>query len=88
MNGGIDLTDGKNPKFDIGVTGNQVLLTRSDGIIVRANFNLAIRGPLSSGEWSAELSASPIADSLKISTFCRLICSPSPAAAASCKSNA
>ncbi len=52
VNGGIDLTDGTNPKFDIGMTGNQVLLTRSDGIIVRANFNLAIRGPLSSGEVS------------------------------------
>ena len=52
VNGGIDLTDGTNPKFDIGVTGKQVLLTRSDGIIVRANFNLAIRGPLSSGEVS------------------------------------
>ena len=50
VNGAIDLTDGTNPKFDIGVTGNQVLLTRSDGIIVRANFALAIRGPLSSGE--------------------------------------
>ena len=52
VNGAIDLTDGTNPKFDIGVTGNQVLLTRSDGIIVRANFGLAIRGPLSSGEVS------------------------------------
>ena len=52
VNGAIDLTDGTNPKFDIGVTGNQVLLTRSDGIIVRANFNLAVRGPLSSGEVS------------------------------------
>ena len=52
VNGGIDLKDGTNPKFDIGITGNQVLLTRSDGIIVRANFNLAIRGPLSSGEIS------------------------------------
>jgi autotransporter translocation and assembly factor TamB len=52
VNGAIDLTDGTNPKFNIGVTGNQVLLTRSDGIIVRANFNLAIRGPLSSGEVS------------------------------------
>jgi TamB, inner membrane protein subunit of TAM complex len=52
VNGGIDLTDGTNPKFDIGVTGKQVLLTRSDGIIVRANFNLAVRGPLSSGEVS------------------------------------
>ena len=52
VSGGIDLTDGTNPKFNIGVTGNQVLLTRSDGIIVRANFDLAIRGPLSSGEVS------------------------------------
>jgi autotransporter translocation and assembly factor TamB len=55
VNGGIDLTDGTNPKFDIGVTGKQVLLTRSDGIIVRANFNLAIRGPLSSGEVSGSV---------------------------------
>src|SRR5205823_894012 len=52
INGAIDLTDGTNPKLDLGVTGNQVLLTRSDGIIVRANFALAIRGPLSSGEIS------------------------------------
>jgi autotransporter translocation and assembly factor TamB len=52
VSGAIDVTDGTNPKFDIGVTGNQVLLTRGDGIIVRANFNLAIRGPLSSGEVS------------------------------------
>jgi autotransporter translocation and assembly factor TamB len=51
-NGGIDLADGTNPKFAIGLTGNQVLLTRSDGIIVRANFNLAIRGPWSGGEVS------------------------------------
>ncbi|MBV9130020.1 MAG: translocation/assembly module TamB domain-containing protein, partial [Verrucomicrobia bacterium] len=50
VNGAIDLKDGTNPKFDLGVTGNQVLLTRSDGIIVRANLNLAIRGPLSNGE--------------------------------------
>jgi len=52
VNGSIDLKDGTNPKFDIGVTGKQVLLTRSDGIIARANFNLAVRGPLSSGEVS------------------------------------
>jgi autotransporter translocation and assembly factor TamB len=52
VNGAIDLTDGTNPKFNIGVTGNQVLLTRSDGIVVRANINLAIQGPLSSGEVS------------------------------------
>ena len=52
VNGTIDLTDGTNPKFNLGITGNQVLLTRSDGIIVRANFGLAVRGPLSSGEVS------------------------------------
>jgi autotransporter translocation and assembly factor TamB len=52
VNGGIDLKDGTNPKFDIGVTGRQILLTRSDGIILRANCQLAIRGPLSSGEVS------------------------------------
>ncbi len=52
MSGGINLADGTNPKFDLAVTGRQVLLTRSDGIIVRANCNLAIRGPLSSGEVS------------------------------------
>jgi autotransporter translocation and assembly factor TamB len=52
MSGGINLADGTNPKFDLSVTGKQVLLTRSDGIIVRANCNLAIRGPLSSGEVS------------------------------------
>ena len=52
MTGGINLADGTNPKFDLAVTGRQILLTRSDGIIVRANCNLAIRGPLSSGEVS------------------------------------
>jgi autotransporter translocation and assembly factor TamB len=52
VSGAIDVTDGTNPKFDLGVTGKQVLLTRSDGIIVRANFNLAVRGPLSGGEVS------------------------------------
>jgi autotransporter translocation and assembly factor TamB len=57
-NGGIDLKDGTNPKFDIGLTGNRVLLTRSDGIIVRANFNLAIRGPLSGGEVSGTVGIS------------------------------
>jgi autotransporter translocation and assembly factor TamB len=48
--GGIDLTDGTNPKFDITLTGRKVLLTRSDGIIVRANADLAVRGPLSAVE--------------------------------------
>jgi hypothetical protein len=52
MSGGVNLADGTNPKFNLSVTGKQVLLTRSDGIIVRANCNLAIRGPLSSGEVS------------------------------------
>jgi autotransporter translocation and assembly factor TamB len=48
--GSIDLKDATNPKFDLGLKGNQVLLTRSDGIIVRANFDLSVRGPLSGGE--------------------------------------
>ncbi|HEV3210485.1 MAG TPA: translocation/assembly module TamB domain-containing protein [Chthoniobacterales bacterium] len=48
--GSIDLKDGANPKFDLGLKGKQVLLTRSDGIIVRANFDLSVRGPLSGGE--------------------------------------
>jgi hypothetical protein len=48
--GSIDLKDGTNPKFDLGLKGKQVLLTRSDGIIVRANYDLAVRGPLSGGE--------------------------------------
>jgi autotransporter translocation and assembly factor TamB len=52
VSGGINLADGTNPKFDLAVTGRQFLLTRSDGIIVRANCNLAIHGPLSSGEIS------------------------------------
>jgi autotransporter translocation and assembly factor TamB len=48
--GGIDLTDGTNPKFDITLNGKKVLLTRSDGIIVRANLDMAVRGPLSAGQ--------------------------------------
>jgi autotransporter translocation and assembly factor TamB len=48
--GSIDLKDATNPKFDLGLKGRQVLLTRSDGIIVRANFDLSVRGPLSGGE--------------------------------------
>jgi hypothetical protein len=47
--GGIDLKDGTNPKFDITLNGKKVLLTRSDGIIVRANLAMAVRGPLSAG---------------------------------------
>ena len=53
--GSIDLKDGTNPKFDLGLKGNQVLLTRSDGIIVRANFDLSVRGPLSGGEVSGSI---------------------------------
>jgi len=48
--GGIDLTDGTNPKFNITLNGKKVLLTRSDGIIVRANLDMAVRGPLSAGQ--------------------------------------
>jgi autotransporter translocation and assembly factor TamB len=55
VNGGVDLTDGTNPKLDISANGKQVLLTRSDSIIVRSNFNLAIRGPLSAGEVSGNV---------------------------------
>jgi autotransporter translocation and assembly factor TamB len=50
--GAIDLTDGTNPKFGLTFTGRQVLLTRSDGIIVRSNLNLAVNGPLSGGDVS------------------------------------
>ncbi|HEY0792211.1 MAG TPA: translocation/assembly module TamB domain-containing protein [Chthoniobacterales bacterium] len=55
VGGGIDLANGTNPTFDIAVNGNQVLLTRSDSVIVRANFDLAIRGPLSAGEVSGKV---------------------------------
>jgi autotransporter translocation and assembly factor TamB len=48
--GSIDIKDGTNPKFDLGLKGKQVLLTRSDGLIARANLDLAVRGPLSGGE--------------------------------------
>ncbi|MBV8331007.1 MAG: translocation/assembly module TamB domain-containing protein [Verrucomicrobia bacterium] len=50
--GAIDLRDGSNPRFGLTLTGRQVLLTRSDGIIVRCNLNLAVNGPLSGGEVS------------------------------------
>jgi hypothetical protein len=49
VGGAIDLADGKNPKFDIGINGKQVLLTRSDGLIARSNFALKVQGPLSAG---------------------------------------
>jgi hypothetical protein len=55
VTGSVDLSDGTNPKLDIGANGKQVLLTRSDNIIVRSNFNLAIRGPLSAGEISGNV---------------------------------
>ncbi len=48
--GAIDLSDGTNPKFDIKLNGKKVLLTRSDGIIVRANLDMAVQGPLSAGQ--------------------------------------
>lgn len=54
-NGTINLVDGTNPKFDITATGNQVLFTRSDNVIVRGDFDLAIRGPLSGGEVSGRV---------------------------------
>ncbi|MBV9491435.1 MAG: translocation/assembly module TamB domain-containing protein [Verrucomicrobia bacterium] len=50
VNGLVDLADGTNPKFDLTANGNQVLFLRNDRMIVRANFDLAIRGPLSTGE--------------------------------------
>ena len=40
---------GTNPKFDINANGNQVLFIRNDRMIVRADFDLTIRGPLSAG---------------------------------------
>jgi hypothetical protein len=49
VSGAIDLSDGKDPKFTIGIDGRQVLLTRSDGLIARSNFALKIQGPLSAG---------------------------------------
>ena len=50
VGGSIDLTKGTDPNFDISVRGNQILLTRSDNIIVRSNLDLTIKGPLSAGE--------------------------------------
>ncbi|MBV9273534.1 MAG: translocation/assembly module TamB domain-containing protein, partial [Verrucomicrobia bacterium] len=49
VGGTIDLTKGTDPSFDISVHGNQILLTRSDNIIVRCNPDLSIKGPLSAG---------------------------------------
>ncbi|MBV8216778.1 MAG: translocation/assembly module TamB domain-containing protein, partial [Verrucomicrobia bacterium] len=50
VGGSIDLTKGTDPVFDITVHGTQILITRSDNIIVRSNLDLAIKGPLSAGE--------------------------------------
>jgi len=50
VGGSIDLSKGTDPKFDITIHGSQILLTRSDNIIVRSNVDLAIKGPLSAGE--------------------------------------
>ena len=50
VSGSIDLSKGTDPKFDIGIHGTQILLTRSDNIIVRSNLDLTIKGPLSAGE--------------------------------------
>jgi autotransporter translocation and assembly factor TamB len=50
VGGSIDLTKGTDPNFDITVHGTQILVTRSDNIIVRSNLDLAIKGPLSAGE--------------------------------------
>jgi autotransporter translocation and assembly factor TamB len=50
VGGSIDLTKGTDPNFDITVHGTQILVTRSDNIIVRSNLDLTIKGPLSAGE--------------------------------------
>ncbi len=52
LRGSIDLTKGTDPLFDLLVTGREILITRSDTVIVRSNLNLAVRGPLSAGEVS------------------------------------
>jgi autotransporter translocation and assembly factor TamB len=50
VSGSIDLSKGTDPNFDITVHGTQILVTRSDNIIVRSNLDLTIKGPLSAGE--------------------------------------
>jgi TamB, inner membrane protein subunit of TAM complex len=50
VGGSIDLSNGTDPKFDITVHGTQILVTRSDNVIVRSNLDLTIKGPLSAGE--------------------------------------
>ena len=46
VRGSIDLSNGTNPQIDLTVTGRQMLLTRSDNVIVRSNLDLTLRGPL------------------------------------------
>jgi autotransporter translocation and assembly factor TamB len=55
VRGAIDLSKGTDPVFDLRITGRQVLVTRSDNIIVRSNLDLAVRGPLSAGEVSGNV---------------------------------
>jgi autotransporter translocation and assembly factor TamB len=50
VSGSIDLSKGTDPNFNIAVQGTQILVTRSDNIIVRSNLDLTIKGPLSAGE--------------------------------------
>ena len=50
VRGSVDLSKGTNPQLDLTITGRQVLLTRSDNIIVRSNLDLTIRGPLAAAE--------------------------------------
>jgi hypothetical protein len=50
VTGSIDVSKATDPKFDIAVHGTQILVTRSDNIIVRSNVDLTIKGPLSAGE--------------------------------------
>jgi autotransporter translocation and assembly factor TamB len=50
VGGSIDLSKGTDPNFNITVHGTQILVTRSDNIIVRSNLDLTIKGALSAGE--------------------------------------
>jgi autotransporter translocation and assembly factor TamB len=55
LRGNIDLTKGTDPGFDLRINGREVLLTRSDNVIVRSDLDLAVRGPLSAGEVSGKV---------------------------------
>ncbi|MBV8585396.1 MAG: translocation/assembly module TamB domain-containing protein, partial [Verrucomicrobia bacterium] len=48
--GNIDLAKLTDPQFNLTARGQEILLTRSDNVIVRANFDLGVRGPLSAAE--------------------------------------